>query len=93
MNCLDETQGTIHFCNRTGRSVNYSVRIQEINVSFSTFKSFMSTVSIDYRQHWQAPDVPAELAKRVICTCISRGMFLKRFCGAEKTRIFLVIFG
>ena len=41
MNCSDETQSTIHLCDRTDRDVNYSVTIQEINVIFSTFKSFM----------------------------------------------------
>ena len=46
MNCSDETQSTIHLCDLTDRGVNYSVTIQEINVIFSTFKSFMLTVSM-----------------------------------------------
>ena len=29
-----------------------------------------------YRQRWQAPDVPAELAKRVICACIREMCFM-----------------
>ena len=48
MNCSDETQSTIHLCDLTDRGVNYSVTIQETNVIFSTFKSFMLTVSIRY---------------------------------------------
>ena len=48
MNCLDATQSTIHHCDGTDRGVNYSVTILEINVFFSSFKTFMLTVSIRY---------------------------------------------
>ena len=48
MNCSDERESTIHLCDLTDRSVNYSVTIQEINVILSTFKSSVLTVSIRY---------------------------------------------
>ena len=47
-NCSDETKSTIHLSDPNDRGVNYSVTIQEINVIFSTFKSFMRTVLIRY---------------------------------------------
>ena len=41
-----------------------------------------------YRQRWQAPDVPAELAKRIICACIREICFLEILWGL-KDKIFL----
>ena len=35
----------------------------------------------DSRQRWQAPDVPAELAKRVICACIREICFFRFSMG------------
>ena len=48
-------------------------------------------LNASYRQCWQAPDVPAELAKSHLLV-YSRDMFLQRFYGAQKTKIFLVTF-
>ena len=38
---------------------------------------------IGYRQRWQAPDVPAKLAKRVICTCIREICFFRFSVGPK----------
>ena len=40
------------------------------------------------RQRWQAPDVSAELAKSHL-RVYTRDMFIQRFYGAQKTKIFL----
>ena len=36
-----------------------------------------------HREHWQAPDVPAELAKRVICACIREICFFRFSMGPK----------
>ena len=36
-----------------------------------------------YRQRWQAPDVPAELEKRVICACIREICFFRFSMGPK----------
>ena len=40
------------------------------------------------RQCWQAPDVPAELAKRVICACIREIYFFRDFMGLKGQNVF-----
>ena len=37
-----------------------------------------------YRRRWQAPDEPAELAKRVICACIREICFFRDFMGLKR---------
>ena len=54
----------------------------------STVKCFIvSSFSLNdksnYRQRWQAPNVPAELAKRVICACIRQICFFRDFMGSK----------
>ena len=40
-----------------------------------------------YRQRWQAPDVPAELAKRVICVYIHEICFIRDFMGLKRQKL------
>ena len=47
----------------------------------------MTLNHFDNRQRWQAPDVPAELAKRVICACIREICSFRDLMGL-KSRIF-----
>ena len=44
--------------------------------------------SLHNRQCWQAPDLPAELAKRVICAWISEICFFRDFMGLKRQKIF-----
>ena len=46
-------------------------------------KQAKSIIDNDYRQRWQAPDVPAELAKRVICACIREICFFRFSMGPK----------
>ena len=39
-----------------------------------------------YRQCWQATDVPAELAKRVICACICEICFFRDCTGLKRQK-------
>ena len=39
-----------------------------------------------YHQRWQAPDVPAELAKRVVCACIREIRFFRNFMGFKSQK-------
>ena len=43
-------------------------------------------VAAFYRQRWQAPDVPSELAKRVICACIREICFFRDFMGLKRQK-------
>ena len=40
-----------------------------------------------YRQRWPALDVPAELAKRVICACICEICFFRDFMGHKRRKV------
>ena len=42
-----------------------------------------------YRQRWQAPDVPTELAKRVICACIRKIYFFRDLMGLKRQKFSL----
>ena len=85
MNCLDETQSTIYFCDRTGIGVNHSVRIQETNVIFSTFESFMPTVSIRYRQRWAGTRLACRAGEKSHLRVYTRDMFLF-FMGLKRQK-------
>ena len=38
------------------------------------------------RQRWQAPDVPAELSKRVICACLREICFFRDYMGLKRKK-------
>ena len=54
--------------------------------------SLLFVCSLRHRQRWQAPEVPAELAKRVICACIREICFSRFSMGGPKVINFVVTF-
>ena len=55
----------------------------ELNCHFLNDDVIIKNFPLSNRQRWQAPDVPDELAKRVICAGIGEICFFKFFMGPK----------
>ena len=71
---------------KCGRNSCQSRSRQIFRKSEGEFNSTNLILVFRYRQRWQASDVPAELAKRVICACIREICYFRDFMGLKRQK-------